>query len=421
VICGAGIAGLALAQNLDNLGWEVLVLERAPGPRAQGYMIDFFGPGWEAAQAMGVTAGIERLGYRIDEAAWLDDCGRTRARLRYERFARNIARVAGGLVSIMRPDLEQALREHLKDNVRIRYAISVADVCDRGEAVELRLTDGSRLTADLLVGADGIHSRVRVLVFGPEQRCLRYLGFHTAAFTFTDAGLRERVGSRFVLTDTLDRQMGFYGLRDGRVATFAVHRCAAPALPADARAAVMDEYRDLGWIVPQALAACPPSAEIYYDQVAQVELPGWSRGRVTLLGDACQAVSLLAGQGASLAVAGAYLLAQQLAQFDTVEAALDRYERLWKPIVEGKQRTARAMIPWFLPNSPWKLRARHVALALAQLPVLDRYLAVGLAGGPTPPIVELASAPSALTASGGPGRRPQDSRRGGSSPPEEPV
>jgi 2-polyprenyl-6-methoxyphenol hydroxylase-like FAD-dependent oxidoreductase len=397
VICGAGIAGLALAQNLDKLGWEVVVLERAPGPRTQGYMIDFFGLGWEAAQAMGVADSIARLGYRIHEAAWLDDNGRTRARLRYGRFARNIARVASGLVSIMRPDLEQALREQLRDTARIQYGTSIAHVEDRGDAVDLRLTDGSRLTTDLLIGADGIHSHVRELVFGPERRYLRYLGFHTAAFTFTDPDLRERVGTRFTLTDTIDRQMGFYGLRDGRVATFAVHRRAESALPADTRAAVLDEYRDLGWIVPQALASCPPSAEIYYDQVAQINLPSWSRGRVTLLGDACQAVSLLAGQGASLAVAGAYLLAQHLAHANTVETALARYEQLWKPIVQEKQRTARATIPWFLPSSAWKLRVRHLALVSAQLPVLDRYLAISLAGRPTPPIGELATAPSAQT------------------------
>lgn len=377
VICGAGIAGLALAGRLDALGWRVVVLERAPGPRPQGYMIDFFGPGYDAAEAMGVLPRLRELGYRFEEASWLDENGRRRARLRFDHFGKV---VKGRLFSILRPDLERALREHLGDGVDLRFGTGVASVRNAARGVRVTLDDGDTLDADLLVGADGIHSAVRAQVFGEEHRYLRYLGFHTAAYVFEDAAIHREVAGRLCLTDTVDRQMGLYGLRDGRVATFAVHRAADPTLPADAAAAIRREYAPLRWIIPSALERCPPSERVYYDQVAQVVLPRWSRDRVVLLGDACYAVSLLAGQGASLAVGGAYVLAEQLAKVDSVEAALDRYERLWRPVAEEKQRVALGGVRWFLPRSPAQLRARRVLMGLSRLPGVDRYIAGALLG-----------------------------------------
>ena len=380
VICGAGIAGLALAQRLDVLGWDVVVLEKASGPRPQGYMIDFFGPGYDAAEAMGVLPRMQQLGYHFDEASWLDGAGRRRARLRFDQF-RKIMR--GRLFSIMRPDIEQALREHLSDRVDLRYSTSPSAVHDTGDDVRITLDNGDNLDAHLLVGADGIHSTTRRLVLGQEHHYLRYLGFHTAAFVFNDPRIHRELNARLCLTDTVDRQMGLYGLRDGQVAAFAVHRTEDPTLPDDPTDAIRTEYGSLGWIVPKALENCPPAAEVYYDQVAQIELPRWSRGRVVLVGDAAHAVSLLAGQGASLAIAGAYVLADQLATASSVELALDRYELLWRPVTLEKQQVARDGIRWFLPHSRTQLHARHLLMGLSHLPGIDRYIAGALAGKST--------------------------------------
>ena len=386
VICGAGIGGLALAQRLDAFGWEVVVLEKAPGPRPQGYMIDFFGPGYDAAEAMGVLPRLRQLGYRFEEASWLDETGRCRARLRFEEFGKIMQ---GRLFSILRPDLEQALREQLSSNIDLRFATSLCAVHDTTEGVRVTLRDGGTLQADLLVGADGIHSTVRGLVFGAERRYLRYLGFHSAAFVFEDPRIHAELQERLCLTDTIDRQMGLYGLRDGRVATFAVHRSADAMLPRDPGAAIRREYGSLGWVIPQALDHCPPAEQVYYDQVAQIELPQWSRRRVVLIGDAGYAVSLLAGQGASLAVGGAYVLAEQLARADSIETALHRYEQLWRPVAEEKQQVARSGVRWFLPHSRAQLRARHVVMGLSRLPGIDRYIARALAGKSTALVREL--------------------------------
>ncbi|WP_046470999.1 FAD-dependent monooxygenase [Allosalinactinospora lopnorensis] len=383
VICGAGIAGLALAQRLDTLGWDVVVVEKAHGPRTQGYMIDFFGPGYDAAEAMGILPRLHEFGYRVQEASYLDGAGRRRASLKFADVVR------GRLLSIMRPDLERALRESLSGDVDVRFGAGVTGVDTHSQGVRVTLTGGSTLEADLLVGADGVHSTVRALVFGEERHYLRYLGLHTAAFVFDDPEVHAEVRDRFCLTETIDRQMGFYGLRDGRVAAFAVHRATDPALPDDPRAAVRREYGSLGWIVPRALDRCPPAAAMYYDQVAQIEMPRWSRDRVVLVGDACHAVSLIAGQGASLGIAGAYVLAEQLARTGSIETGLERYEQVWRPVVAEKQQVARKGVRWFLPDSRMRLRVRRIAMKLARVPGVDRYVASALAGKPTAIIREL--------------------------------
>jgi 2-polyprenyl-6-methoxyphenol hydroxylase-like FAD-dependent oxidoreductase len=387
-ICGAGISGLALAHRMHAHGWEVVVLERAPGPRAQGYMIDFFGPGFDAAEAMGLLPALRARAHPIDEATYVDSAGRPTARLTFARFA---AGGGGRLLSLLRSELEAVLREQLPDAVELRFSARVADVRHRPDGVDVGLADGTGLTADLLVGADGIHSTVRRLVFGEERRFLRYLGFHTAAFQFDDAVVEEATRHRVCLTDTPRRQIGVYGLGGGRVATFTVHRTSDPALPVDARAAVREEYGSLGWLVPRVLAACPPSSQVFYDQVAQVEMPRWSHGRVTLLGDAGAAVSLLAGQGASLGVGGAYVLAEELAAAPTIEAGLERYERTWRPVATDRQEAGRRAARWFLPASRLQVRLRRAALRLSGLPGLDRAIVRAIAGDPTPVVARLAA------------------------------
>lgn len=376
LVCGAGIAGLTAARLLAGSGWQVQAVEKSPGPRGGGYLIDFFGPGFATAERTGLLPRLGEIAHRVDRVTYATPGGRPTATLDYGRLR---SALHGRLLSLLRGDLEAVLLEGLDHHVAMSFGTTVTGIASAPEdQVDVELSDGSHSLVDLVVGADGIHSAVRALVFGPERDVLRHLGCHTAAYLFEDADLHDRLAGRFLLTDVVDRQLGLYGVRGGRVAVFAAHRDPGPAPPEDPCAALRDHYAGLGPLAARALDRCP--GDVYYDVVAQICMPRWTSGRVVLVGDACGAVSLLAGQGASLAMAGAEVLAQELGRGPTVAASLGRYESRLQPVVAASQAAGRRSARWFLPHSAAQLRLRRIALRAMRLPGLDRLLASRLVG-----------------------------------------
>ena len=219
--------------------------------------------------------------------------------------------------------------------------------------MEVTLTGGVTESVDLLVGADGVHSSVRQLAFGAPSRFTRQLGYRMAAFIL-DASPRElHTSAAFVTLTCPNRQVTVYPIRGGRLATFFLHKTRRPVQGA-LKEAACDElhriYSDLGWVVPDLLAQCRTAHGIYFDAVEQVQMPTWSTGRVVLVGDACQCVSPLAGQGASMALAAGYVLAEELDANGDVSRALTRYEERLKPTIERQQQAGRRMARWFVPE-----------------------------------------------------------------------
>jgi 2-polyprenyl-6-methoxyphenol hydroxylase-like FAD-dependent oxidoreductase len=254
LICGAGIAGLTLAWLLDRMGRDVQLVERANSLRREGYMIDFFGPGFDAAETMGLLPRLRELAYTITELNYVDRSGRPRAALDYQVMFNSLD---GRLISLLRGDLALALYERLSQRVVQSYGCSVQALDERAEGVTATLTDGTRWSGDLVIGADGIHSAIRELAFGLESNYLRDLGIHTAAYTFADPVLRKKLGEQFAITDSVDKTVGLYPIRNEQIAVFTAHRTRDSAIPANPRTAVQATYSDLGWLVPDALAQCP--------------------------------------------------------------------------------------------------------------------------------------------------------------------
>lgn len=381
IVSGAGIAGLSAALALSQRGWEVLVIERARGLRARGYMIDFFGPGYDAAQRLGILPSLKARAHEVEDVQLLDGAGGFAAAIDY-----GLARKAAGgkLLALLRGDVEQTLYDAVHERVELRYGTELKTIDNDENAVTVRLSDGAEERADLLVGADGIHSRTRELLFGPEAPYLRFLGHHTAAYMFEDEALRRALGRAFKLVSVPGRQVGLYDAGNGQVAAFFVHRTGDATLPSDPAARLRQVYGDLGWLVPQALAAMPGRDDIYYDLVGQVVLDRWHKGRTVLVGDAAYAVSLLAGQGASLGIAGPESLATELAAGDGIASALDRWETRLKPLIAQKQAAGRRTAAWFIPATPTRLWIRNAALNITNWPPLSglfgRFVGVGTKG-----------------------------------------
>lgn len=380
IVVGAGIAGVVAARQLGLAGWAVELLERSPGPRKDGYMMDFFGPGVEASERIGLYPRLAAASYRVEAAQYVTPEGRVTSSLSYRRFSD----LAGGKVlSLLRPDLELAALDALRDvpdgRVTVHYGAGPLEV--------------GALDADVVVGADGIHSEVRAQVFGPEPEFLRPLGMRAAAFIVTEPILSERFRNRFVLTDSIDRMAGLYSLRTDEVAAFLVYRDASgPGAEAgDARARLRERFAGLGPTVDRLLELCPEHP--YDDVVAQIAMPHWQTsnfqisngrapdrrtGHVVLVGDACGAVSLLAGQGGSLAIAGAALLGDLLGPVrapQEVPAALAAFEDRWRPFVLTAQASGRRAAASFLPRTRLQRLTRRWIVRASNLPVVNGLVA----------------------------------------------
>jgi 2-polyprenyl-6-methoxyphenol hydroxylase-like FAD-dependent oxidoreductase len=381
IVAGAGIAGLVVARQLGLASWDVVVLEKSHGPRRDGYMMDFFGPGVEAAETIGLYPRLAAAAYRLEGAEYVDAGGRPTARLDYAKFSR----LAGGKVlTLMRPDMERAALAALEDvpagRVRVRYGTRVSRAWsdDDGGHVVVSGPADTVLDGDVLIGADGIHSEVRAGVFGPESSCLRPLGMRAAAFVVADARLNARFRNRFVLTDSIGRTAGICGLRDDEVAAFLVYRD-GPLQDAGiqtSRERLRHEFTGLGTHVDKLLELCPERP--YDDVVAQIVMPSWHKGHAVLLGDACGAVSLLAGQGGSLAVAGATLLGEILGPVDSpqgIAPALAAFEQRWRPVVATAQASGRRAASTFLPANRTQRFFRRVVIRATRLPGIDRLVA----------------------------------------------
>lgn len=380
LIAGAGIAGLVAARQLGLAGWDVELFERSPEPRRDGYMMDFFGPGVDASIRIGLYPRLQEAAYHVEAAEYVDQAGRPTCSIDYNQFAR----LAGGnVLSLLRPDIERAALAALDDvpagRISLRYGAQVV----RGGADETGgwlAVEGSAAVrrGDILIGADGIHSEVRAQLFGAEDAYLRPLGMRVCAFIVTDPSLNARFRNRFVLTDSIGRVAGLYSLRSAEVAAFMVYLDTQPGAAAagSVRERLRGEFAGLGDAVDELLELCPEHP--YDDIVAQIVMPRWRSGNSVLVGDAGGAVSLLAGQGGSLAIAGAALLGEILGTVSSpadVEPALAEFERHWRPVVEAAQESGRRAATSFLPTNRTRRLLRRWILRATHLPGIDRLVA----------------------------------------------
>ncbi len=367
IISGAGIAGLSAALFLRRKGWDIEVIEKAPGLRAAGYVVDFFGSGYDAAERAGLLPALAAKKVPVTRISYVNQDDTERSVLDYGQFA---ASLDGRLMGLARGDIERVLYDAVADHISIHYGTSISTIDNRDDGVSVRLENGETLSGDLLIGADGIHSRVRELVFGPEENFIRFLGYHTAAFVIDDAELNRELDGVFRILSVPDRQVGIYDAGEAGLTVFFAHKAASEARPADKAAALRKTYGDLGWHLPALLDAADRCDDIYYDTISQIEMDRWHDKRCVLIGDAAYAVSLLAGQGASLAMGGAYILGEQVGDGD-VERGLAQFEAQMMEDVKAKQAAGRKTANWFVPPTGFHNMVRDLFLNVTRLPMFS--------------------------------------------------
>lgn len=367
VISGAGAAGLAAAWWLARAGWRVTVVERAPDLRTGGYMMSLSGPGHAAATRMGLVSKLEPLAYQVEENVYRDRRGREVLRLRFHEFIDGL-----DYLVMRRTDLIAALRADLPEGVEIRFTTSIEDVEEGPKAASVRLSDGSVMDADLVLLADGMRSAMRGRLFAPDAACLKPLGYRFAAYELKD---RLGLGADFVSYAEPGHIAEYYTLAEGRIAALHVwHSRENGWVPPADRWALLEGVcaRSNPAVHAQMSAAREEGAVPLIDDLALVDLPCWSRGRVLLLGDAAHCLTLISGQGAGMALSSAAILADALGR-SAIPEALAEHEARLRPSIGRLQDRSRKMAGMFVPRSPIAFELRNLFMRHVPRKWIGRY------------------------------------------------
>ncbi|MDQ1022135.1 FAD-dependent monooxygenase [Streptomyces afghaniensis] len=327
LISGAGISGPALAYWLHRSGYTVTVVEKAGALRDGGYPIDVRGTAIEVVRRMGVLPQLRDAHIDSRRCTFIDAGGGEVASLPPHAVAGG---VEGQDLEVRRGDLVAILYATVRDDVEFLFDDSIDTLDQSGQGVDVTFHSGQRRTFDLVVGADGMHSHTREYLFGPEERFHRYLGYCFAVFTMPNTfGLSREV----MMWNTPGRAAALYAVGDGdELHAFLNFHQPRPPLDAlrdpDAqRDLVASVFAGAGWEVPAMVNAMRDADDLFFGTAGQIRMPHWSSGRVALVGDAAYAPSFLTGQGSSLALAGAYMLANGMATNRDHSAAFAAYER----------------------------------------------------------------------------------------------
>jgi 2-polyprenyl-6-methoxyphenol hydroxylase-like FAD-dependent oxidoreductase len=343
LISGAGVAGSALAHRLRHHGFSVTVVERAPAPRRGGQAVDVRGVALDVVDRMGLGEGVRAARTRMRGMSMVD--GEGNELFRSEEHVLSSGRLDGEDVELLREDLVAMLHEATADGVEYVYGDWITALHEEEHGVRVELAHGGYRTFDFVIGADGVHSTVRRLAFGPEERFGTHLGQYLAIFPMPN--FLDLDNWQVWFQDQASGTGGVaYPVRDNAELRVTLGFTSDP-VPYDYRdleqqkQLMAERLAGLGWEVPTLLKGMAEAPDFYFDSMTQIRMDRWTTGRVALVGDAGYCASALSGQGTSLALVGAYVLADELGRAGSDHAAaFESYERRMRPFVALNQALA---------------------------------------------------------------------------------
>ena len=360
LISGASIAGPALAFWLTRYGIKVTVVERASSLRGGGYPIDIRGTALDAVERMGLYEQMRAKHVDTQHLTFVDEHGEVIAKLNPEALTGG---VKGKDVEIRRGDIGTILYAVTQDKVNYKFNDSIASLNEYADGVTVTFVSGDSGVYDIVIGADGLHSHTRSLIFGHESQFEKYIGNCFAGFTIPNTFGLDRGALSYTM---VGKSATLYAAKHSdRVHAFLSFRY--PHSPfqkriseEDKRDLTANEFKGINdWIVPQMVEEMRRADDLFFDSVSQIYMPTWSRGRIVLAGDAAHATSFASGQGSSMALVGAYILAGELATKADYSTAFAEYERIARPFVEMNQALVKVGTSLLQPNTPEELKARN--------------------------------------------------------------
>jgi len=367
LISGAGIAGVSLAFWLKKFGFNPTIIEVSPKLREGGYAIDFMGAGFDVAEKMGIISDLEIADLNISNIAFVGKDNIEKSSMDYQKVKKVLKNRA---FTILRSDLAKVIYNSLDKETEIIFGDSIKHIEQDEEKVSVMFKSGLTRSFDLLVGADGLHSIVRNLIFGEESQFEKYYGYYTSSFTMNNYSNEGRAFSMF---NVPNKQVAVYTISKEKAASFFIFT--APEKlnyehhDIDKQKQILkNEFMNTGWKCPELLSKIDTTSDFYFDSISQIQIEKWSKGRVSLVGDACYCPSLLSGKGSTLAMVGAYILAGELKLANgNYKTAYEEYEKLLKPFMEKKQKSAQAFAKSFVPKSNFGIWLRNQVFKLMSI------------------------------------------------------
>ena len=366
LITGGGIAGLTNAYWLDRFGFKVTVVEISPKLRDEGYVIDFHSEGVQIAAAMGIEETLSQSNQNFTGACFVNDKGDQMGEFLIKDIQSFLKKRSSGYISLMRGDLERTLFKALPKNFDIRFGESINVLKDNKTKVSVVFASGKKESFDLVIGADGIHSQTRALVFGPEKKFINPLGSHI--FITRTKKAKAMVKKRVLVNIEQNKFLFAIPMKNGDLITlFGCNSTQSiSSIRKDSLSFLKKTFGNKNLFASNILDQIKKDQFIFSDEVAQIKMKKWTKGRVALIGDAAACPTLLTGQGAIMAMTEAYVLAHELlkSQGDHKKAFL-RYEETLMPVLNEKMKEASSLSKGFLPKT--KLETKITQFFLKQM------------------------------------------------------
>ena len=360
LVVGLGIAGMSAAIGLRQAGWTPVIIERAPERRTGGYFIFLFPEGVQAAADLGIAGQLHTRNpdWRPGGTTWsVDRRGRRKPAL-------GLLEIPSGLAAVLRGDIEDALWHSIigggtRDAVEVRFATTPVAITDGADGVQVLLEDtgtGKQYCEDfdLVVGADGMRSGVRRMVFGPDEDYMANWKAMICAFQLTEQ-VPSYAASDSIIVARPKRAIWVFGLADHAPCAWLTYR--TEDLPDRFAGSSIEQLRavfsgmDDDPVVRHVLDSLEQAPDHVFDSIHQVKMPRWSTGRVMLVGDAAWCMNTYSAMGSSSALRGGAALGAALQQHsDDLDAALDAWEAGLRPYITGQQRSARLKQQRFVPS-----------------------------------------------------------------------
>ncbi|MFI5615187.1 FAD-dependent monooxygenase [Amycolatopsis sp. NPDC051903] len=360
LISGAGVAGSTLAHWLARAGYRPTVVERAAGLRSSGSPVDVRGPAAEVARKMGISSRLRAAATGVTSLTFVNDRGKTVGRVPMDD--------AGTDVELTRTDLARILHDASAGDAEYVFHDSVVALEQDAGGVDVTFERGAPRRFDFVVGADGLHSAVRRLAFGPEPGFVEHMGVYVATMPF-DGPVSDR--SEIVMYNSPGRAVAVHPSKGRGIVAFMFRGREVPGFDyrdtEQHKRLLENAYAGAGWRVPELLGQVRVAEDLYFDSVSRVRVPEWSAGRIVLVGDAASCVSLF-GDGSTLAMAGAHTLATELAASpDDPVVAFRRYEAAHRKLSNPKQRNVPVAAALLIPATRAGMAVRNFGTRLLPL------------------------------------------------------